>query len=144
MFSKTCEYGIKATLFIAQKSQGGEKVGLKEIAEAINSPVAFTAKILQSLAKEGIINSSKGPTGGFEIDEGRLSKISLKQVVSAIDGDSLFVGCALGLTECDENKPCPMHNNFVHIRENINTILEGSNLLDIAQDLNLGLTVLKR
>ena len=46
MFSKSCKYGIKATLFIAQKSQHDERVSLKEIAAAINSPIAFTAKIL--------------------------------------------------------------------------------------------------
>lgn len=144
MFSKTCKYGIKATLFIAQKSQLDERVSLKEIAAAIDSPVAFTAKILQVLAKEHIINSIKGPKGGFEIDKVQLPKITIKQVVKAIDGDSLFNGCALGLNECNEKEPCPMHDNFVSIRDQLNETLASSNLLDVAVNLNLGLTVLKR
>ena len=144
MFSKTCTYGIKATLFIAQKSQLDERVSLKEIAAAIDSPVAFTAKILQVLAKENIINSIKGPKGGFEIDKAALPKITIKQVVKAIDGDSLFIGCALGLRECNEKKPCPMHDHFVSIRDQLNETLASSNLLNVAIDLNQGLTVLKR
>ena len=144
MFSKSCEYGIKATLFIAQKSQSGERVSLKDIAKAIDSPVAFTAKILQTLAKVGIVNSVKGPTGGFEIDKGDLSKISLKQIIVAIDGTRLFEGCALGLDKCNENKPCPMHEKFVIIRNQLNETLQSSNLLNIASELNLGTTVLKQ
>lgn len=144
MFSKTCEYGIKATLFIAKKSQVGERVSLKDIAAAIDSPVAFTAKILQTLAKESIVKSSKGPTGGFDIDKGLLASITLKQIVSAIDGDQLFNGCALGLNKCSEEAPCPMHEKFVLVRDQINETLESSNLLDVALGLNKGLTVLKR
>lgn len=144
MFSKTCKYGIKATLFIAQKSQFDERVSLKEIASAIDSPVAFTAKILQLLAKENIISSRKGPKGGFEIDKVLLPKITIKQVVKAIDGDSLFSGCALGLHECNEEAPCPVHDDFVSIRDQLSETLASSNLLDVAINLNLGLTVLKR
>ncbi len=144
MFSKSCEYGIKATLFIAQKSQWGERVSLKEIATAIDSPIAFTAKILQVLAKANIVNSTKGLHGGFEIEKERLPNISLKQIVLAIDGNRVFEGCALGLSICNANEPCPMHNEFVIIRNQLNETLASSNLLNVAMDLNLGLTVLKR
>lgn len=144
MFSKTCEYGVKATFFIAQKSQFDERVGLKEIAEAINSPTAFTAKILQTLVKANIISSSKGPTGGFQIDKAKLSSTNIKEIVKAIDGDKLFIGCALGLEKCNENEPCPMHDKFVAIRDQINVTLETTNLLDTTLNLNLGRTVLKR
>jgi len=144
MFSKSCEYGIKATLFIAQKSQWQERVSLKEIASAIDSPTAFTAKILQVLAKANIINSTKGPNGGFEIEKTRLPEINLKQIVLAIDGGRVFEGCALGLSSCNANEPCPMHDEFVVIRDQLNETLTSSNLLNVAMDLNLGLTVLKR
>ena len=144
MFSKSCKYGIKATLYIAQKSQHDERVSLKEIADAINSPIAFTAKILQILAKATIINSTKGPNGGFEIDKARLPNISIYQIVQAIDGNRLLDGCVLGLNVCNADEPCPMHNEFVIIRKQLSETLATSNLLDVALDLNLGLTVLKR
>ncbi|NER18960.1 RrF2 family transcriptional regulator [Spongiivirga citrea] len=144
MFSKTCEYGIKATLFIAKKAQQEERVSLNDIANAINSPVAFTAKILQALVKENIIDSTKGPKGGFKIDKDRLAKITLKQIVTALDGDQLFTGCALGLEKCNASAPCPMHEKFVVIRDQINETLGSSNLLDVALGLNQGITFLKR
>ena len=143
MFSKSCKYGIKATLFIAQKSESSGRVSLKDIANAINSPAPFTAKILQILSKKDIINSVKGPSGGFEINKEKLSKISLKQIIVAIDGTQLFEGCAIGLDQCDAKKPCPLHENFVEIRNQLDRTLQTSNLLDIAMDLNLGLTILK-
>lgn len=144
MLSKSCEYGIKATLFIAQKSQDEDRVSLKQISDAIDSPIAFTAKILQKLVKSDIINSKKGPTGGFEIDKERLSQINLKQIVLAIDGNKLFEGCALGFSVCNPNEPCPMHSQFISIRNQLNKTLESSNLLKVATELNLGHTVLKR
>src|SRR5680860_1058143 len=93
MFSKSCEYGIKATLFIAQESQGGRRVNLKEIASAIDSPVAFTAKILQLLSKKNVIHSVKGAYGGFEIDRKRIDTLKLSEIVNAIDGDKIYDGC---------------------------------------------------
>ena len=69
MFSKACEYGIKATIFIASNSYEKQRVSLKEIAKEIDSPEAFTAKILQNLVRHKIINSVKGAYGGFEIEK---------------------------------------------------------------------------
>lgn len=144
MFSKSCEYGIKATLYIAQKSQLGERVGLKAIAAAIDSPSAFTAKILQILVKANIVNSTKGLHGGFEIAKERLPEISLKQIVIAIDGNRVFEGCAVGLSVCNAEEPCPLHSEFVTIRNQLSKTLESSKLMAVAIDLNRGLTVLKR
>lgn len=144
MFSKSCEYGIKAILYIAQTSQRGERVALKEIASATNSPTAFTAKILQTLVKAGLINSTKGPHGGFQIEKTSLPLISVKQVVIALDGDGLFEGCALGLERCSSEQPCPMHNQFEIVRNQLDETLSSFKLLNIANDLNEGLAVLKR
>jgi len=144
MFSKSCEYGIKAILFIAQKSHKGERVSLKAIAAATNSPIAFTAKILQVLVKADLVDSTKGPHGGFQIEEERLSKISIKQIVIAIDGNGIFKECALGLSACSADKPCPMHHQFEAIRNQLDQTLASSNLLEVAMGLNKGLSVLKR
>ena len=67
MFSKSCEYGIRATIFIATQSYLNNRTGIKDIAKKIDSPEAFTAKILQILVKANIIHSTKGVGGGFEI-----------------------------------------------------------------------------
>ena len=119
MFSKACQYGIKASVYIASQSAMGNRASLKEIASKINSPEAFTAKILHQLAKKDILTSLKGPTGGFEILDGRAEVIRLSHIVEAIDGDSIYVGCALGYNRCDARQPCPMHNKFADIRNNV-------------------------
>lgn len=144
MFSKTCEYGIKATLYISYQSQLKKRVGIKDIAEAINSPEAFTAKILRELVKVGIIHSAKGPHGGFEIEPEKLEELKLAEIVLAIDGDQIYNGCGLGLKECNALKPCPVHNEFVKVREELKVMLESTMVKDLANGLINGDTFLKR
>lgn len=143
MFSKTCEYAIRAVIFIASESYKDKRVGLKDIAVKIDSPEAFTAKILQILVKNDIINSSKGPTGGFDIPKSAMTTIYLSQIVSAIDGDSVFNGCALGLKECSEIQPCPVHNSFKSIREDLKLMLCSTSLAELASGIKSGSTHLR-
>lgn len=144
MFSKSCEYGIRATLFIAGESAKENRTRLKEIAVAIGSPEAFTAKILQQLVRHSIIDSLKGPAGGFMIDDKKRKKISLAKIVSAIDGDHIFNGCALGLTACNETKPCPVHDKFKKIREDLRKMMEETGLDEMTRKLQNGTSFLKR
>src|SRR5690606_8898081 len=82
MFSKACEYGIKAMIYIATQSLNGQRVKIGEIAEHIDSPEAFTAKVLGALVKNNLLVSVTGPYGGFYIDESTMKKISLAAIVS--------------------------------------------------------------
>lgn len=144
MFSKACEYGIKATIYITQESLRNRRVSLKEIAEQIDSPIAFTAKILHQLAKNNILDSTKGRSGGFEISKKRINTIKLSDVVFAIDGDSIYEGCGLGLNKCNVNKPCPIHDKFSVIREELKQMLRRTSLFTLASGLETGLTYIKR
>ena len=144
MFSKACEYGIRASIYIAEQSQLDRKISLKEVADAIESPAAYTSKILQLLSRNNIINSDKGPTGGFSINIQELDKIKLSTIVLAIDGDDIYVGCGLGLNKCNEKKPCPVHNQFKSIRNELKNMLENTSIKSLAEDLEKGLTFLKR
>jgi Rrf2 family protein len=143
MVSKTCEYAIRAMLFIAQKSKKGDKVGVKQIAKAIDSPEPFIAKILQDLGRKGLVLSAKGPTGGFYLDNKGL-KHSLSDIVYAIDGDKLFTGCGLGLKSCSAKMPCPVHDQFVDVRKQIKTMMDRAKLGDYNTSLELGEKFLRR
>ncbi|MEO5947848.1 MAG: Rrf2 family transcriptional regulator [Chitinophagaceae bacterium] len=136
MVSKTCEYAIRAMLFIAQKSVSENKVGVKKVAKAIGSPEPFIAKILQDLGKKGLVLSAKGPNGGFYLNKAGL-KNSLADVVVAIDGDKLFNGCGLGLKGCSAKMPCPIHNEFVSVRKQIKKMMESAILGDYHRELEL-------
>jgi len=144
MFSKACEYGIRATLFIAEQSLLDNRVSLKGISGSIGSPEAFTAKILQLLVKEGIIISVKGATGGFEIRTEEMDKIPLSRIVAAIDGDGIYKGCGLGLKDCNEKEPCPLHDKFSKIRNDLRSMLETTSVFEMSLGLKEGLTCLNR
>lgn len=143
MFSKACEYGIRAFIFIVAKSQSGQKVGIREICKDIGVPEHFTAKILQNLSRMELIRSIKGPHGGFYVEEDA-QPILLIDVVKAIDGNKLFTGCGLGLKECSEKKPCPIHYEFKEIRDSLQEMLENTSIQDLTKDLEKGLVFLKR
>lgn len=144
MFSKACEYGIRAVVCIAACGAKGERMALKEVAERTGSPEAFTAKIMQKLSHAGVVNSMKGPGGGFEIPPELAKRVFLSDVVSAIDGDSIYTGCALGLPECDHERPCPMHEHFLKVREDLRRMLEGTSVHELTHGMKDGSTFLKR
>jgi len=144
MFSKACEYGIRAVIHISHQSQQGRRQSLKEVAKAIDSPVAFTAKILQSLANHQIITSVKGPAGGYEIPEKEQAAITLHRIVEAIDGDKIYNGCGLGLKNCNEQQPCPLHFQFKAIRDDLKSMLQTTTVAELANGLREGVSFLKR
>jgi len=134
MFSKATEYGIKATMYIAYKTNGGERVGVKEIAANIDAPVHFTAKILQELVRKNIVHSIKGPNGGFYLERGDL-KTPIGKIVKTLDGDKFYNTCVLGLRACSQKNPCPVHNEFKVIKEKIIDMLEKNTIGSFNTDL---------
>lgn len=142
MFSKACEYGIKAVIYIANRSMEGERVKIGDIAEHTGSPVAFTSKILSALTKHNIVQSVKGPYGGFSMSESRMKDVRISQIVAAIDGDSIYKGCALGFKECNSDQPCPLHDRFLKVRNDLKTMLETTSVHELATQLQTGKTTL--
>ncbi len=141
MFSKACEYAMRAMIYIVRKTADGSKAGIKEIARFTDSPEPFVAKVLQTLSRQGLVSSSKGPHGGFYIDD-KDRKIPLIEIVKAIDGDSLLLSCGLGFKNCSERKPCPIHFQYKRIREQMVEMLESNNIEDLADGLVKGETFL--
>ena len=142
MFSKSCEYAIKAMIFVAQKSKDENRIGVKEIANGIDAPEHFIAKILQDLGKKKLINSVKGPNGGFYMDKTNL-KSSISDIVKAIDGDGIYKDCVIGLKLCSEKNPCPVHFEYKEIKKNLITMLEESTIADFNEKLDTGRFFLK-
>ncbi len=128
MLSKTCEYALRAMIYISQQSRDGNMVNIKQISENIQSPELFVAKILQNLSRQGFLQSSKGRYGGFYISN-EAAKISLADIVRAIDGNKMFEGCGLGLASCSEENPCPIHNEYKEARNKLYEIY-GKTTLD--------------
>lgn len=137
MFSKSCEYAIKAMIFVAQKSKEEQRVGIKEIAKGTDAPEHFMAKIMQDLSRRKLIHSAKGPNGGFYMDAGDL-KNSIADIVKVIDGDTIYKDCVLGLKVCSEKNPCPVHFEFKEIKKNLIKMIENNTLAEFNEKLATG------
>lgn len=144
MFSKTCDYGIKAVVYIAMQSLKGYRVKIGDVVNNTGTPEAFTAKILGTLTKANVIQSYKGPNGGFEIDKTQMHNLYLSQIIHAIDGDAVYNGCGLGLQECNADEPCPLHEKFVSIRAQLKKMVETTTLFELATKLEQGESILLR
>src|SRR3990172_3651724 len=110
IFSKKCEYGMQAVLFLAAQ-EPGIIVSAETISQVLKIPKEFISKILQSLRESKIIYSTKGKSGGFSLAKPP-SEIKLIDVVEAIDGLEMFNSCVLGFPECSPDTPCPVHDSW--------------------------------
>ena len=114
LFSKKCEYGIQAVLYMAAQNNG-IIIPSDEISKKLKIPKEFISKILQSLTESGVVESKKGKAGGFKLAKNP-SKIKLIDIVEAIDGLESFNSCVLGFPNCSPEKPCPVHNQWGELR----------------------------
>jgi Rrf2 family transcriptional regulator, iron-sulfur cluster assembly transcription factor len=144
MFSKSCEYGIRAVIYIASQSMEGNLSKTGDIVKKSGSPRAFTGKILGQLKSAGLVESRTGPEGGFFMSQESIRLMSVSKIVTAIDGDQLFRGCGLGLESCDSNNPCPLHCKFAVIRTQLKDMLEKTTIFDLAVSLKTGDALLLR
>ncbi|MDF3078841.1 MAG: Rrf2 family transcriptional regulator [Sphingobacteriaceae bacterium] len=132
ILSKSCEYGIRAAVYIAYKSSKGLKAGITEISDEIGSPVHFTGKILQQLSRKKVISAIKGPNGGYFIENS--ANVYLVDIVRAIDGNELFSACVMGLKNCSDLRPCPMHEQIKPVRTQLLIEFSKKSVQELVQD----------
>lgn len=136
MLSNTSKYAIRAILYLAKNNEQNAKVGIKKIAKELDIPTPFLGKILQLLAKNKILLSTKGPNGGFSLAHDA-SEITLYDIVNVIDGDDLFSNCLISSKSCNETgHQCPMHKTYERIREDIKNMFMNQNLNDLVKHIN--------
>ena len=126
IFSKKCEYGLQAILYIATQPMGNT-VPAEKISQALKIPREFVSKILQDLRASGLIRSAKGKSGGFYLGKDS-SKIKLIDIVEAIDGLEMFNSCVLGFPECSPDAPCPVHDKWGTLRDQAYQMLKAETL----------------
>jgi Rrf2 family protein len=146
MISNTCKYGIRAIVYIALKSNDGEKIGIKKISEDLELPGPFLGKIMQLLAKHKILHSVKGPNGGFSLAKSA-DEISLYDIVNIIDGTDVFNECFIGIKICTNNPEhaslCPFFERSHKVREQLMNVFKEQTIGDFAQGIKSVEEVLK-
>lgn len=129
MLSKSCEYGLRAMLYLASLNQPGY-VSINTISDELDISFPFLTKIFQKLNDAGLLNSRRGPKGGVALIK-EAHEVSLYEIVVAIDGDELFEECVLGLPGCGQAKPCPLHEQWADERERVEKMFRRSTLADL-------------
>lgn len=130
IFSNKCEYGLRAAVYIAALKKD-QFVSIRSVAEALDISFYFLTKVLQTLTQANIMNSYRGPNGGISLSR-PASDIRLSEIVIALEGRKSLEGCVLGLPECGGENPCPLHNRWMDIREEINRMLGSTTLQELA------------
>lgn len=137
MFSTSCHYGLQAMLYLALHYEEGKRIDLGTVAGELDIPKHFLSKVLQTLVKEKLLTSMKGPTGGFQLKEAP-DGIYLIEIVEAIDGLDIFDQCGIGFKQCDDKHPCPIHADFKPVRNKIQLLFEQQTLQDLCEDIESG------
>ena len=141
MLSLTCKTAIKAVIYLATRFEAGEKTGIREIAAYLDANEHTVGKLLQTLVRQGVINSLKGPSGGFYVSAIQLQQ-PIVNIVEAIDGKNSFKGCGLGLSRCSATHPCPIHNEYKQARDILEHIFQTKKVADLCEPVNNGMAYL--
>jgi Rrf2 family iron-sulfur cluster assembly transcriptional regulator len=133
IYSRSAEYAIRGCVHMAALAPG-EYALVKNIAAEAGIPAHFLAKILQELARDGFLKSSKGPGGGFRLSQ-PAAEISMLRIVEAVDGAGRYDRCIGGSPECNDRAPCGMHDSWKALRSRIIGYLGGTSIADVAKAL---------
>lgn len=133
LLSKSCEYGIRAILYLASLRQEGY-VSIRTISDELDISFHFLTKIFQKLTQAGLLTSFRGPNGGVVLAR-PTNAITLMEVIKAIDGPALFTECVLGLPGCGERKPCPLHDSWSEERNRLRMLFESTTLDMMVTDI---------
>lgn len=143
MFSKTFGYALRAATFVAIHGNEGKKVSLQELSQSLDIPHHFLGKIMQDLVRHGIIDSIKGPSGGFFCNE-NTENTSLQAILVITDGSLVFTQCALNIRRCNAEFPCPLHHDFAQCRDGMLHAIAEKTIGKLAAEVALGESFLAR
>ncbi len=121
----------------------GRRPGYREIAEEISSPVQYMAKILQIFTRHEVIKSVRGRGGGFFFASPE-SVLPLTEVIHLTEGDKFNAKCGFGWNQCDPLHPCPMHDRYKNVRDELNKLLENESIQSLAGKIRDHRAILNR
>jgi Rrf2 family protein len=138
VFSNTCNYALRAAFYVASNSEQ-KFVTIRQIATNLGISFHFLTKILQILTQQKIMNSYRGPNGGVSLAK-PANEITVLDIVRAIEGDKLFDGCIIGLPGCGEKEPCPLHDQWMEVKEKLEMSFQNQTLDKLSREIiNFGL-----
>jgi Rrf2 family protein len=143
MLAKGTEYAIRALVYVQLQNWKAQRPGVIEIAREIEAPEAYSAKILQTLVRHQLLESMKGRGGGFFYDKYQ-SDITIYEVIHVMEGDGCFHKCGFGLKNCNSENPCPLHDEYIVVRDGFFNIAKSETIQTLSQKILDGKAVLSR
>jgi len=130
LYSRPCEYAIRTMAYLARVGPD-KRVQAQEIAASEDIPTPVLAKVLQQLARNSLIDSFRGPGGGFSLNRPP-KEITLFDILRVVDGVEDLDRCAVGLAECNDFAPCPLHDTWKSVRVHLLQYLKKTSLEEMA------------
>lgn len=137
MLSNTSKYAIRSVIYLELYASAEQKIGLKEISVELDIPAPFLGKILQILTRHQILDSTKGPHGGFSLKKAAID-IPLMEIVDVIDGADAFNQCLIRTSSCSEESPCSLHDKVAPYRKGLRSTLMTETIADLASEFRKG------
>ncbi len=130
LYSKGCEYAIKA---LVQMRDPIQNYSAREICKRAHIPESFSRKVFQSLVRGNFLEAITGPGGGYRLCT-HPEKISILDIVRAVDGQRAFDHCVMGLSKCGEKSPCLLHYSWLKAKASLISQLESKKLQDLIDE----------
>jgi Rrf2 family transcriptional regulator, nitric oxide-sensitive transcriptional repressor len=127
MLSQTVEYALRAALYIAREHP--RSIPVADVATGVDAPRGYLAKILGDLARARILDSTRGPSGGFRLGSSP-ENVALSDVVAAIEGTEER-RCLLGRGKCGDNPGCTAHARWAPIANDVDAFFGKTTLADL-------------
>lgn len=127
LFNLATGYALQA---LAGLPENGDYALTRELAERLELPSPYLAKILQNLARAGILESFRGPRGGYRLAR-PAGHISVEEILVALEGEGALDGCVMGFPACDAERPCPMHDAWAAVKAQMEASLISTTLADL-------------
>ena len=137
VLSNASIYGLRALIYVASRKNEKEYVSIKEMSESMDISFHFLTKILQTLSKNELLKSYRGPNGGVALTRPP-EQIFMVEVVKILEGHDYFDTCFLGLPGCGEEAPCPMHYFWQNVKAVFRKQFENTSLQELSAKIEDG------
>jgi len=131
ILSQTAVYALKAVLYLAE-AEGEELARVEDIAKALDVPRNYLSKILHTLARSGLLSSTRGPRGGFRLGVDA-SKLTLQRVIDPFDEVVGRSRCLLGRAQCSDANPCAAHARWKDLSASVKAFFSETTVEDLSQ-----------
>ena len=135
LYSKRCEHAIRALTHL-RLGNGTKRFKAKTLFRRARVPESSTRKVFQELVSKGFLVAARGPGGGYELSQDP-SEVTLLKIIEAVDGNTIYNECVLGLRECNASMPCPLHDVWLEARKDLIEQLESATLQDLIESREL-------